>query len=450
MKVPAPENQAKKNTESPDSDVQEGKSMMPPPFQLMAGAEETPPDEAPAQMKFNGAGGAVSLGGTDINDRNRDKNLFKPIGNAPHNKNADNNRKIGKSPDVDLGYGKSVGVENEGSLYDFGNGVELGKARGKIGAHVNTTEGGFEAGASAEGSLSAAEYNWNLPLGPYEIPLFGEKTAIDLILSVRAFVGVEGKANLEANINKIQKTKNPLDVSVKNLKMGVEGQVEVFAGAKIEGGVEAHYRWHKKNEQEYIGKIKDNAGHIIDAISGINGWVGEWLQKMPLEDSAELLASFIFGLGSPGTVDLADVEAGAWGAAGVALKASGGLRLTRGKFHFHAKAGVAWGLGFGGNIAIGLDMLEGVLFGLVAGGELLHEVIPRLKELISWKNVLHLGSLAMEKAGDLFGGDDDETATAAPAPATEARKKVKTAPDAFVGPVRPGPENSFVGPMPNK
>lgn len=75
----------------------------------------------------------------------------------------------------------------------------------------------------------------------------------------------------------------------------------------------------------------------------------------------------------------------------------------KGKFYCHYKAGVAWGLGFGQDVTVALDLLEATLFGLAAGGEMLHVVIPELRKLITQEHFLALGRKLLAMLNPLDG-----------------------------------------------
>jgi hypothetical protein len=355
-----------------DTETYKGKTMKAREFEVTASSGD---DGPPLQRKGDVKAEVSWSADKSVLEREGNRKFTTTKGTAPDP----------KSPNSKVWYEKSADVVDvSDTLFNY-NGVDLLSANLHESASLAITKRGVKADVNVDAGAYAAKGDYHWDLGPFNVEVFGEQTEVNATLRVSGSLGVEAKMQLEANIGKIQSTKKLLNITEKNLKYGIQGEVDAFAGLKVEVGIDANYDWKKKEKQFYINKFKKNAAAILDEVEKTNPKLGGWLRELPLEEAENLVGNFLYGLGSDGKVNLAEVEAGAWAGLGAGAQIGGGMRITRGRFYYHTKQGAAWGLGFGGDASFSFDLLEGTLFGLAVGGELLPAAIAEVKNLLSEK-----------------------------------------------------------------
>lgn len=262
-----------------------------------------------------------------------------------------------------------------------------GKASGSIGSD------GIKGKAEAEGSAKLIDYEREFPF-TFEHNILGEDMEMFLALVVKGMVGAEAAASIEGKVTRAGAAKDGSGVNNSAFKAGIQAEASAFAGAKVSLGGKAAYRWKKKQQASYKEKISQSADMILDSILLINPPLGWLLKKMDSGKAIDFLCQALFGMGKEGTVDLGTGEAEVEGSAGVGGEAGAGMGFQNGKFNFYANAKATWGLGFGTKVKVGLDLVEGVLFGMVAGGELWSRAKNYIGDLIDPSALMgSLGSL---------------------------------------------------------
>lgn len=265
-----------------------------------------------------------------------------------------------------------------------------GKASGSIG--TDGIKGKAEAGASAK----LIDYEREFPF-TFQHNVFGEDMEMFMALVVKGMVGAEAAASIEGKVQRAGAAKDGSGVNNSAFQAGIQAEASAFAGAKVSVGGKAAYRWKKKQQASYKEKITQSADMILDSILLINPPLGWLLKKMESGKAIDYLCQTLFGMGKEGTVDLGTGEAEIEGSAGVGGEAGAGMGFQNGKFSFYANAKATWGLGFGTKVKVGLDLVEGVLFGMVAGGELWSQAKNQLGNLIN-------PSALMGSMGSLWSG----------------------------------------------
>lgn len=352
-------------------------SMPPPPFQLIA----TQQDEEEPQK--DGRKSSFSLKGlfknrkNDIMGRNRDKNI------------------------LNKGRAEQKGKHEEKSGLNYAREYETALDE-PIYTNINIDKRGLDFQAATEAEFNIVDYNKEIPIPEIPITIMGEQTILDFSLKVTGKIGAGVQGELDIALKKFQKTKNPLNITKKNLKAGAEFNIEGFAGLKGELFASAKYDWVKKEPSVYQGKIAKNVDRIISEIEDINPFLGNKLRQMSIVNASKKLAKLLFSIGDTGQVSLAEVSLQLDAALGIMGSANGSARFLKGKFYFHAKAGFATGWGFGGETEIALDLVEGFLFGMVVGGELLDAAIPYLKKMFSFERLADIADDAKEFIYDLI------------------------------------------------
>lgn len=251
-----------------------------------------------------------------------------------------------------------------------------GKASGSIGTD------GARGKVEGEASARLINYEREFPF-TFEHNMLGEDMEMFLALVVKGMVGAEAKAGIEGRVQRAQASKDPSAVNSSGFKAGLQAEASAFAGAKVSLGGKAAYRWKKKQQSSYKSKIAQSADMIIDSILLINPPLGWLLKKMGATKAINYICNVLFGLGKEGKVDLGIGEAEVEGSAGVGGEAGAGMGFANGKFSFYANAKATWGLGFGTKVKVSLDLVEGLLFGMVQGGELWSRAKDHLGKVIN-------------------------------------------------------------------
>lgn len=274
-----------------------------------------------------------------------------------------------------------------------------GKASGSIGSD------GIKGKAEAEASAKLIDYEREFPF-TFDHNILGEDMEMFLSLIVKGMVGAEAAASIEGKVQRAGAAKDGSGVNNSAFKAGIQAEASAFAGAKVGIGGKAAYRWKKKQQSAYKEKMAQSADMILDSILLVNPPLGWLLKKMGTEKAVDYLCTALFGMGKEGTVDLGTGEAEVEGSVGVGGEAGAGVGFQNGKFSFYANAKATWGLGFGTKVKVGLDLVEGVLFGMVAGGELWARAKNYLGDLINPAALMgSLGSLWGNITG-WFSADD--------------------------------------------
>jgi len=274
-----------------------------------------------------------------------------------------------------------------------------GKATGSIGSD------GIRGKAEAEGSAKLIDYEREFPF-TFENSILGEDMEMFTAIIVKGMVGAEAAASIEGRVQRAGAAKDGSGVNNSAFKAGIKSEASAFAGAKVSLGGKAAYRWKKKQQAAYKAKIAQSADMIMDSILLINPPLGWLLKKMGAAKAVDYLCRVLFGMGKEGKVDLGTGEAEVEGSAGIGAEGGAGVGFQNGKFSFYANAKATWGLGFGTKVKVGLDLVEGVLFGMIAGGELWNRAKNYLGDLIDPAALMgSLGSLWSGLTG-WFSGDD--------------------------------------------
>lgn len=350
-------------------------SKQPPVFQL----EATKDDENP--IKWGSSAGAEyekshDLTNTTVKGRSIAGEKGKEWGEQPEEKTVKKSVKV---------------VSGEKQFWDESTLTEEEKKANLKGPYASTGgkgtfslgSDGLKGGAEAEAKAMLVDYEREFPL-EFDHSIFGEEMKMYLALVLKGSIGAEAKAQVEANVAKAASTGDPNKVNKSAITAGVEGGASAFVGAKLAVGGKAAYKWKKKDVSAYKQKIAQSADMISDMILMINPPLGWLLKKMGSAKAAKFLIKALFNVngGKAGWVDLASAEAEAEGSAGIGGEAKGGIGFQDGKFSFHASAKATWGLGFGTKAKIMMDILNGVKFGLITGGEVWNRAKNYLADLI--------------------------------------------------------------------
>ena len=125
----------------------------------------------------------------------------------------------------------------------------------------------------------------------------------------------------------------------------------------------------------FVGCFVDGASDRLVGLLVEGRWVG-------------IVCGILFGKG--GTEHLGGLGAKVEGSAGVGAEAAFHAGFVNGQLKFKASAGATWGLGFGTGIEVGLNLVQGVLFGLVTAGNagaeavgLTQKIMPHAMALMS-------------------------------------------------------------------
>jgi|GEM_PF-3208361 len=236
-------------------------------------------------------------------------------------------------------------------------------AGGEVKATATVSSTGVEADVTAEGKATLVDvqekWEWSIPFN-----FMGEKMMGTLFLTAKGMVGVEGKAQLKANVGKMSPDQPKID------EQAVMAGVDVFAGAKLTLGVGVALEWDKQKPAAYKGKINTGIQTIIkmaDLVCPGLGWV---LNQMGADEQVQQVMEWLFEWGKQGKVALFGIEAMVEGSAGAGAAAKASIGLRGGKFDFMTQANVTWGVGLGGKVKISVDIVEGPKFALIVLGEM--------------------------------------------------------------------------------
>lgn len=359
-----------------ETEQRQGTYWSPPPFSVCANPED-------GSNKPKGKGIWEDTGKLSVSGKIPTSTL-KPF-NTPAQNHLPKPDDVEENSGIKI-LGGSYEKEKEDGIYAFQKENLSIEADG----HAKLSKNGINAEANAKFSASLVEFQKTLKLDPIPFDVLGESTLITGLLRFSGMIGVEANAHLEANIGKMTKTKNPLNLSKENVKAGFGGEADVFAGGKLTVNAQGNYAWYKRSPDFYLQKISKNYTAILSVIKKINPSLGGLLDKIDSDKIIETICKFLFS--DPGLKPLVDVEAEASGMVGAAAQAKGGVKLEGGKLMVSGKAGISFGLGLGGEATLAFDLIEGILFGLVIGGELLQNVVQFMDKIFPMDKLFSLGS----------------------------------------------------------
>lgn len=274
-------------------------------------------------------------------------------------------------------------------LHEGGTNVQIGgdNANVQLGSETKTTGAITTGGISAiSENFSGAKFAFTVPRS-YPLELLGEKTTVDLEFKVEGQWGAEAKAGLEAHLKQQLATKDPRTLKQEDLFRGFSTQGEVFVGIKLAIVAGGKYTWEKKSGDEYKQQVMNSIDPIRSYMKGLGGFWAGAAHLLPNEQFTGILCKLLFGSG--GNVPLGGLGAKIEGTAGAGAEAAFYAGYEDGQIKFKASAGATWGLGFGGGVEIGLNLIQGVLFGLVTSSQagaravgLVQKTLPHLIDML--------------------------------------------------------------------
>lgn len=368
------------NSSEEEAEKREGTFWTPPQFALCANPLANPNNSKKGIWEDSGIfSSGIKTKGNPINNQNRDK-IFGKTKYQPKDEKVEENKKLNL-------IGGSTKKEKE-------DGINKIKFEHEKNGNISASKKGLEAEGGGSISFSLIDFQKTLPVGPLPFNVLGEATSLSGFLQFSGMIGAEVKAELEAGVGKLQKTKNPLNISPQNLKAGMGGGLSAFAGAKLTIRAGGDYTWFKKTPDFYFQKMEKNYPFILSAIKRMNSGLGKLIETIDHKKFTMIVCQHLFS--NPGAKNLVQAEAEGTGMAGVNMELKGGVNFSKGKLHMYGKAGIATGFGLGGEASLAFDLLEGILFGLAVGGELLSYVEPFLDKLFSLEWLYSLGAKVKE------------------------------------------------------
>lgn len=242
------------------------------------------------------------------------------------------------------------------------------------------------AGVSGE-ARRGVDFEWTFPRD-YKFNLLGEDTTIGLEFIVGGMCGAEALAGLEAHFKRTLYTKDPRTMTEDDVFKGLDAKAEAFVGVKVAVKAHGKYFWEKKSGNDYKAKIMNAIGPIKNNLKAQRGFWGGAAHLIPDSQLVGIICGILFGKG--GTTILGGVGAKIEGSAGVGAEGAFHARFVNGEIQFKASAGATWGLGFGTGVEVGLNLVQGVLFGLVTAGNagaeavgLTQKIMPHAMALMS-------------------------------------------------------------------
>lgn len=303
--------------------------------------------------------------------------------------------------------------------------AELGTAEAKAGSKVTTGGGKLHAEVNAEAALKLVAFERTYSWEPPARDILGEAVSGRVYVYVKGFIGAEAAAKIEANAQASLKKPqldpaallagSGMDIDQTGVaKLGqaakdrvgadVTAKAQAFAGAKLNVGVGAEGYWHKKDQNAYQKRLKENATTIIDMLSLGNPGLGWILRQLGAETAAQKILELMFSWGAAGKTSLLAMEAGAQGSAGVGAGVEAQMKFAGGQLRLKFAANATWGLGLGGHVSVVFDALEGVKFAMVVMGELKNVVQDWISQHIS--DIIKKAGGLLDSVMDWFSADD--------------------------------------------
>ena len=246
------------------------------------------------------------------------------------------------------------------------------------------TKDGVHAQAEHTEALSKIEVQFPRT---YDFKLFGEDSQMALNFKIEAFVGAEAKAGVQAMITNVFAKKDPDKIGKQDLldiQRGIDVGAEGFVGGKLKVMAEAKHYWKKKDAGHYEGKIRSNIANVKSMLSSGGGEIGAKLSGLPEDKLAKLITKVLYSDDNPSL--LAVVGSFVEGSFGAGVMGQFSWDFSGGMVKFTSKAGATWGLGLGGGVEVGVDLKDGLLFGMANGGEIYNAVKDKIADAIDWWN----------------------------------------------------------------
>jgi hypothetical protein len=250
--------------------------------------------------------------------------------------------------------------------------LEVASAAANTNANLTISPDGVKGtlGAGAEANL--VKVAWKIAW-EYPTDILGEKVVFKAFVAVAGMIGVEGNAQLEAEVGKM-KGAAPDGGKLKGM---IGGNAGAFAGAQVAVTVGGEVEWQKKAPDAYTAQLEATVRLIAGRLGGPVGYLVAALGGDQL--GAKVLSK-LFEWGPAGNDVLASISGTLEGSAGVGAEAKFQVGFDGTKIVMDAKAGLSLGIGAGFAAKIGFDPVAAMKFGLVVAGELVERIEGMVKE----------------------------------------------------------------------
>lgn len=276
--------------------------------------------------------------------------------------------------------------------------LTVGQLEGKASISGGFDEKGLSGSAKVEGKATLFEYKREFPM-EYPWQVLGEDMLAKVFLSVRAFVGAEGQAKIEGNLGRLDPKKPLLDGN------HILAGAEVSVGAKASIGVGAGLLWQKKPLACYKARLQQSAMPLLQAAEGDRGPLGFVMSRVLASSPVDQVLGWLIDRSESGTVSLVSLTATGEGSIGAGLKGKAAIGFRNSQFTARVKAGATWGVGFGGELDLALDLLEGPLFLLLVATHPEFSALAKRYILEKIRAVLSYGAELWQRIWDYFKSD---------------------------------------------
>jgi len=296
-----------------------------------------------------------------------------------------------------------------GAGFKFKVTFNLAAVSADVAAGVGASGSGASADAGAAVKANLGDFKLEGMWSPGYIPFLGEEAKPTYYMAIEGKCGAEAAVQAEATAGSVASSADGANPDMdRAFGLGAGAGGAAFAGAQL--SVAAGYRldWKKKDQslyEEQLGKTGEHLVSLLSYLGGVPGRVaGYFLNIMGTGELVGEILKHVVTWGAPGDSTLLMVEGKGTGSAGAGISGQVSAGYQEGTLSFQANGGITVGVGGAATVNVGLDIIQGPLFMMIAAGQLTGELeawaLDKLRA--AWANGIELSDAFWE----WFDGDD--------------------------------------------